>query len=112
MSRGLHLAVLAALVLQRLLWAAADGFHVALAAAIWKSKATPKCIWYSVYFCLRGMVSLCRSALGVHFELPNEDSLLQNWWLLERARFSKIDRRWFDGMVCTVDHSLWKNRNA
>jgi hypothetical protein len=55
---------------------------------------------------------LWRIALGVHFELPSEDSLFQEWWLLERARFSKVDRTWFDGMVRIVGHSLWKNHNA
>ncbi|KAK1597004.1 hypothetical protein QYE76_048296 [Lolium multiflorum] len=55
---------------------------------------------------------LCRQALRLNFEIPTTDSTIQSWWTRERARFSNKDRKWFDGLVCTVCHGVWKNRNA
>jgi hypothetical protein len=54
----------------------------------------------------------CRQLLGAQFELPSVSSLLEPWWIAERARAAEVDRRWFDGLVCSVGHALWKNRNA
>jgi exonuclease III len=54
----------------------------------------------------------CRQALRLTFDIPTSDGTIQSWWTRERVRFSNKDRKWFDGLVCTVCHGLWKNRNA
>jgi hypothetical protein len=38
--------------------------------------------------------------------------MIKDWWMAERRRFTKQDRRWFDGLVCMVGYAIWKNRNA
>ncbi|KAM0821681.1 hypothetical protein ACQ4PT_072040 [Festuca glaucescens] len=54
----------------------------------------------------------CREELQLQFEIPDSDSNLQDWWLSERGRFREKERAWFDRLVCTVGHALWKNRSA
>lgn len=34
------------------------------------------------------------------------------WWLKERGKFHKADKRGFDTLVIAVTWSLWKQRNA
>ena len=48
----------------------------------------------------------------LNFQEPLQQSTLQEWWLTQRVRFLAKERKWFDGLVCTVSHALWKNRNA
>jgi hypothetical protein len=50
--------------------------------------------------------------LGAHFKLPSVSNLLEPWWIAERARAAEVDRRWFDGLVCSVSMRYGKNRNA
>jgi hypothetical protein len=54
----------------------------------------------------------CGQRLGMHFQTPEENSSLTEWWTKERRRFRAKEKRWFDGLVCTVGHALWKLRNA
>jgi hypothetical protein len=54
----------------------------------------------------------CRERLRIQFQTPGENSSLREWWTKERERFKAKERRWFDGLVCTVVHALWKQRNA
>jgi hypothetical protein len=48
----------------------------------------------------------------MRFQTPEENNSLREWWTKERGRFRAKERRWFDGLVCTVGHALWKQRNA
>ncbi|XP_047075931.1 uncharacterized protein LOC124685957 [Lolium rigidum] len=54
----------------------------------------------------------CRVLLGLQFEAPLRDSTVQQWWSVERGKFRDKERHWFDSLVCTAGHALWKNRNA
>jgi hypothetical protein len=54
----------------------------------------------------------CCQRLGMQFQTPDVSSSLREWWTKERGRFRAKERRWFDGLVCTVGHALWKQRNA
>jgi hypothetical protein len=54
----------------------------------------------------------CRQALNLQFRIPTIADTLEQWWVGERARFREKHRKWFDGLVITAGHALWKNRNA
>jgi hypothetical protein len=54
----------------------------------------------------------CRVLLGLQFEAPLRDSTVQQWWSEERGKFRDKEPHWFDSLVCTAEHALWKNRNA
>jgi hypothetical protein len=62
--------------------------------------------------CTREVWHYCQQELRVQFEIHTLDSTLQDWWMRERARFRDKNRKWFDGLVCTVSYAIWKNRKA
>jgi hypothetical protein len=37
---------------------------------------------------------------------------IEAWWMEERGKCRAKDRKWIDGLICTVGYALWKNRNA
>jgi hypothetical protein len=54
----------------------------------------------------------CGRELGIIFSAPPVDSNLRDWWTTERRRFRDREKKWFDGLICTVGYALWKLRNA
>jgi hypothetical protein len=51
-------------------------------------------------------------SLQVNLKTPESSGTIEAWWMEEREKCRAKDRKWLDGLVCTVGYALWKNRNA
>jgi hypothetical protein len=60
----------------------------------------------------REVLFRCGHALKINLRIPSMEDTIEAWWSAERLRCSTRERRWFDGLICTVGYALWKNRNA
>ena len=54
----------------------------------------------------------CFLKLGVLADTPQLTDSWQGWWIRERKKFRKKEKRTFDTLVILVGWRLWKQRNA
>lgn len=54
--------------------------------------------------------SFDRCRINIHS--PVSKDYFSTWWLQDRRRFGKADKRGFDSMVIAINWVLWKRRNA
>jgi hypothetical protein len=54
----------------------------------------------------------CLQRVGLQTQVPHQGDCLEDWWLLERQRFQRKDRKKFDRLISLACWSLWKQRNS
>jgi hypothetical protein len=51
-------------------------------------------------------------AVNLHIAEPQQDSKLEDWWIVARDFVRREDRRRFDAFMLLTAWMLWKQRNA
>jgi hypothetical protein len=59
-----------------------------------------------------GLAHLQSTFCLANFVMPEQDSVLQDWWLLARRHYRKFERRGFNTLVSMICWELWKNWNS